>query len=90
LQTLAPILQDLDRRVAGESWWYGDAWSILDVYLAWIFGMAIGGGASAAEYPALLSHQDRVRQRPSFERALKREQTGLEQAAIVLPGGGTL
>jgi len=90
LQTLAPILRDLDRRVASDRWWYGDAWSILDVYLAWIFGMAVGGGAVAAEHPALLSHQDRVRQRPSFERALKREQAAMEQAAIVLPGGGEL
>lgn len=90
LQTLAPILRDIDRRVAGERWWYGEAWSILNVYLAWVFGMAVGGGASAADYPALLSHQDRVRQRPSFQRALKREQAALEEAAIVLPGGGTL
>jgi glutathione S-transferase len=52
--------------------------------------MAVGAGAAAAEHPALLSHQDRVRQRPSFERALKREQAAMEQAAIVLPGGGTL
>lgn len=90
LQALAPILRDLDRRVASDRWWYGDAWSILDVYLAWIFGMAVGGGAAAAEHPALLSHQDRVRQRPSFERALKRERAAMDQAAIVLPGGGTL
>jgi glutathione S-transferase len=90
LQALAPILRDLDRRVASDRWWYANAWSILDVYLAWIFGMAVGAGAPAAEYPALLSHQDRVRQRPSFERALKREKAAMEQAGIVLPGGGTL
>lgn len=90
LKALEPILRDLDGRVAGERWWYGDAWSILDVYLSWVFGMAVGGGAPAEEYPALVAHQDRVRQRPSFQRALKREQAALEQAGIILPGGGTL
>ena len=90
LQALVPILRDLDQRVADNRWWYGHAWSILDVYLAWVFGMAVGGGVSPAEHPGLLSHQDRVRQRPSFERALQREQAAMEQAAIVLPGGGTL
>jgi glutathione S-transferase len=90
LKVLAPILRDLDQRVAGNRWWYGETWSILDIYLAWIFDMAVGGGVSPTDHPALSAHDKRVRGRPSFERALKREEVALEQAGIVLPGGGKL
>jgi len=90
LQVLAPILRDLDQRVESDRWWYGDAWSILDVYLAWIFDMTVGGGVAATDHPSLCAHHQRVRRRPSFERALKREEEAMEQAGIVLPGGGKL
>ena len=90
LQAFGPIASLISARVSGERWWYGQSWSILDVYLSWLVGMAQLGGAREAADPALVSHTQRVRARPSFVRALAREQAAVERFAIPLPPGATL
>jgi glutathione S-transferase len=87
---IAQITPDLDlmqRRFSEGAWWFGERWAILDVYLAWITGMCVGAGVDMSGYGALMAHMGRVRARPSFERALAREQAALDAAGIVLPGG---
>lgn len=68
----------MEDRFTQSSWWYGDAWSILDVYLYWTYSTAGKGGFPVADYPAIMEHARRVQARPSFQRARTRE----EQAAI--------
>ena len=84
---ITPELDTMQQRFAAADWWFGDRWSILDVYLAWITGMCVGAGVEMAGYDALLAHMGRVRARPGFQRALAREQHALDSAGIVLPGG---
>lgn len=84
---LTPIAERLARRLA-DRWWYGANWSIVDVYLYWLYSTAASAGF---EVPAALeNHARRVRARPSFQRALAREQAALERLGVELPLGAQL
>ena len=87
IEQITPMLLVMQRRFEEQPWWFGREWSILDVYLAWISGMCVGAGVDFSAYGGLLAHMARVRERPSFQRALAREQHALDAAGIVLPGG---
>jgi glutathione S-transferase len=66
----------------GQSWWYGPSWSIIDTYLYWAFSTAEKGGFPLDQFPVLVDHARRVRARPSFVRALAREQAALDAMGI--------
>ena len=66
----------------GRSWWYGDAWSIVDTYLYWAYSTAEKGGFPLTDYPGLLDHASRVRARPALQRVLARERASLEREGI--------
>lgn len=66
----------------GDGWWYGDEWSIVDTYLYWAYSTAQAGGFPLSDYPRLVEHARRVRERPSFQRALAREKAAVERFAI--------
>ncbi|MDX3899725.1 MAG: glutathione S-transferase family protein [Sphingobium sp.] len=87
---LAPLLAGMDARLASASWWFGETWSIVDVYLAWIVGMWGGAGMPLSDYPALAAHADRVATRESYRRAFVREELALTRSGIELPGGARL
>jgi glutathione S-transferase len=87
IEQITPMLVVMQGRFEAQPWWFGQEWSILDVYIAWIAGMCVGAGVDFSAYGALLAHMARVRGRPSFQRALAREQHALDSAGIVLPGG---
>ncbi|QKR99693.1 glutathione S-transferase family protein [Sphingomonas sp. CL5.1] len=59
-------------------WWYGERWSIVDVYLFWLCNVAQKGGFPLADYPAITDHAARVRQLAPLQRALERERAGAE------------
>jgi glutathione S-transferase len=63
----------MSERVGHDGWWYGHAWSIVDVYLYWAYSTSAKGGFPLLDYPLLVAHAVRVRSRPSFQRALMRE-----------------
>jgi len=67
------------QRLAGGKWWYGDRWSIVDVYVYWNYSTAAKGGFPLKDYPVLLEHAERVRARPSFQRALARELAAVKE-----------
>ncbi len=78
----------INERLAATEWWYGDGWSILDVYISWACNMAAKGNAFPLdEYPAIRAHAERVRGRPSFQRALQREEAAVLQHDIAMPDG---
>ncbi len=68
----------------GDGWWYGDRWSIIDVYLYWACSTAALGGFALEPFPALLGHAGRVRARPSFQRAIARERAAAAAAGLDL------
>lgn len=90
MQQLPGILQQIAARVAGDQWWYGARWSIIDVYLYWNYSTAESGGMSLAAWPELYAHASRVRARPSFVKSLAREKEALQRHAMQLPPGGQL
>lgn len=63
-------------------WWYGDRWSIIDVYLFWLCNVAEKGGFPLSDYPAIVDHAARVRRIAPLQRALERERAGAERLAI--------
>jgi len=90
MRHLASLLDRVADRLSGDRWWYGEQWSILDVYLYWNYSTAASGGLELERWPALYSHTARVRDRPSFTRALAREQAALQRAGMQLPAGASL
>ena len=84
---LTPIVERIAQRLA-DRWWYGADWSILDVYLYWNYSTAASAGFALPA--ALEDHARRVRERPSFQRALAREQAALERLGVPLPPGARL
>ena len=85
LEKFAHECHGIASRVSGGRWWYGANWSIVDVYLYWAYSTAEKGGFPLAEYPDLIEHAARVRARPSFERAFRREQAAAERNKAGLP-----
>lgn len=88
--TMTPLLESIHVRLSRQPWWFGECWSIIDVYLSWIVDMCEGGAMDLSHLPALAAHREHVRARPNFQRTLSREENALEMAGIVLPGGNVL
>lgn len=87
---MGPMLETIHERLSAQTWWFGEHWSVVDVYLSWIVGMCAGGGMDLTPLPALTAHLSQVRVRPGFQRTLARETRALDAAGITLPGGGSL
>lgn len=69
LQQLRPIVALLGSR----PWCMGNAWSILDAYLAWIWFRITGAGFDGNALPQLADHSARANQRASAQAALAHE-----------------
>lgn len=67
----------VDDALSKSTWWYGETWSIVDVYIYWVFSTAAKGAFELDDYPGLAAHAERVRARPSFQRALAKEQAAV-------------
>ncbi len=72
-QLMAPLLAQLEARVAHQPWWYGDAWSIVDTYLYWCYTTAEEGEYDLSGLAAIAAHRARVAAHPAFVRAMARE-----------------
>ena len=60
----------IDRRLAGNRWWYGDRWSIVDAYINWVWFRVTGTQFDGSAYPNLGRHDADMKQRPAVKRAL--------------------
>ena len=63
----------IDRRLADGAWWYGEHWSVIDAYLNWIFFRVDGARYDVARFENFVRHDEAMRLRPAFQRALARE-----------------
>ncbi len=77
LEKLNKEARFVEETLSKSTWWYGEQWSIVDVYLYWVFSTAAKGAFNMEDYPALAAHAERVRARPSFQRALARERAAV-------------
>jgi glutathione S-transferase len=82
---LHEVLRQVDERVANGSWWYGENWSIVDVYLFWLTTTAASAGFPLDDYSNVRDLLQRVQERPSFQRMLVREEAARAAANIEVP-----
>jgi glutathione S-transferase len=73
-------LARMDRLLCSQPWWYGDRWSICDVYFCWICGIAEGGGYPLDGMSGISAHRQRTMAHPAFKQAIHREQAALARA----------
>lgn len=72
-QLVKPLVEAFDARMADRQWWYGDTWSIIDVYFYWNYTTAEEGQYDLDGLANLAAHRARVEAWPAFQRALARE-----------------
>lgn len=72
-QLLSGPMAQLDLRLRQSPWWYGDAWSICDVYFYWCYTTAEEGDFPLEGLDGIAAHRERVKAHPAFQRALARE-----------------
>ncbi|MEM7097599.1 MAG: glutathione S-transferase family protein [Pseudomonadota bacterium] len=72
-ELLTGIAKHVNDRI-GDGWWYADQWSIVDVYLTWIFTTGVLGGFELTEYPNIQALIDKIESKDSYRQALAREQ----------------
>jgi len=72
----AKVLPRIEQRLSERTWWYGDTWSVIDVYINWALSGLMAIKLDIANRPALLKHEERLAKYPAFARALLRERDG--------------
>jgi glutathione S-transferase len=73
-QELSVQLQLADQRLASQPWIAAAAWTVVDAYIAWIWGRSLDAGINPRDYPHIHEHHARTMARPSSLRALAREE----------------
>ncbi|OYY91632.1 MAG: glutathione S-transferase [Sphingomonas sp. 28-66-16] len=69
----------IETRLADGAWWYGDAWSVMDAYLYWVFWRVEGADFDVSRYPHFTRHARAMESRPAVQRALEREAVATAQ-----------
>ncbi len=69
---MIPNLAIAERRLGESEWWYGDRWSMMDVYINWIWYRVTSTAFDVSAYPSLARHAEQLAGRPSVRRAEKR------------------
>jgi len=64
-----------EERLSLQPWMLGQAWSIADTYLAWVWGRCPESGIDAERFPHLCRHHDKTMTRPAAQQAIRREAT---------------
>lgn len=66
-------LAALERELADKPWLLGEAWSVLDSYLGWVWFRITGAGFDRDLFPLIAGHYARLNQRPAIQRCLAHE-----------------
>lgn len=97
MERLARDFQQVEDRLHGGPWFFGEAWSVVDAYLSWAWFRVDGTGFDLSPYPRFADMYERVLQRSSVARTLVKEQkayTWLEENDLMVnfktlnPGSG--
>ncbi|MAK60299.1 MAG: hypothetical protein CMK09_04920 [Ponticaulis sp.] len=78
-----PVLQELETRFKNQKFWFGEDWSIIDVYLNWNYTTAQRGGLDLSAFPAIQRHSANVEKRPSVQSVTGREQADLKSLGFI-------
>ena len=79
------ITQLINDRLQEGKWWYGEKWSIVDVYLAWCCGIAEVAKFPIDEYPNVRDLIERVSKRDSYHRMIERQAAAEKASGIEFP-----
>lgn len=71
---MKPLIEHLDTRLEKSTWYYDEAWSIVDMYLYWCYTTAEKGEFSLDGYDHIARHRRAQEQMPAFKAAIAREQ----------------
>lgn len=80
----------ISQRLSSRRWWYGESWSIVDSFLAWIFALAAQSEFDLHDFPVLEKHRVAAELRPSFVRARATEQKVAVREQLAMPPGFSL
>lgn len=73
LAELAAQMQVAEQRLEAGPWLMGEAWSMADPYLFWVWSRGTESGLDKTRYPRVAAHAERLAARPEVQRALARE-----------------
>lgn len=62
----------IEERLSDGQWWYGDAWSIVDAYINWVWFRVTGTRFDASGFPNFARHAAEMAQRPAVKRMVAR------------------
>jgi glutathione S-transferase len=65
----------LARNLEGKQFLFGDRFTVADAYLFTVLNWNVATPVDLKKWPAVETYYNRLKQRPSIERALKEEQT---------------
>lgn len=69
---MRPNFEIVERRLGNGPWWYGDSWSMVDVYLAWIWYRVTSTLFDVTPYPRYAALCELVAARPGTRRSDQR------------------
>ncbi|MEM8980162.1 MAG: glutathione S-transferase family protein [Pseudomonadota bacterium] len=75
---MIPVMAMINARLADRPWWYGEAWSIVDAYLFWVWWRLRSVNFAPEAFPNIVDHAERIQKRPSVARAMAREAVNVE------------
>jgi glutathione S-transferase len=70
---LAENFELIEQRLEAREWLFGD-WSIVDVYLLWLWFRAAGSGMDFSRFPRTADLASRCQERPTVAKVLDREE----------------
>lgn len=76
-----PLVEELETRLASRLWYFGETWSIIDVYFYWAYTTGESGGYDLSARPNINRHRAHVEALPAFMAALRREEAAKVRAA---------
>lgn len=78
VEAMDVLMRMINDRLADGPWWYGNAWSIVDGYLYWVWSRITGVGYAGEAFPNLIRHAALSEERPAIQRAMAREAADIE------------
>jgi len=71
--TMGEQLQPIEDTLRSQQWVAGDAWSIIDAYLHWVWFRITGAGFDPTPFPHISTHYNKTLELPAVRRALDKE-----------------
>ncbi len=78
-ELMTPLVEQLDKHLQENTWYYGDTWSIADVYFYWNYTTAEKGEFDISGYANIQRHKKAIEELDAFKAALAKEKSSMSQ-----------